>query len=141
MRLHRYVSSNRFHNNSIDVVDFRTVDFREVERLVDDSYFVPSTEAVKRIRNLGNQSLEGQYDSQASIDSGITPHYVRHPSRDIVEVVKFTQALYAKVEKSLQNDISEAQRKSLEKQKSELEKTRIHLAELEKLSKDVNIEV
>lgn len=141
MRFHRYTSSNRFHNNSINVVDLRTVDYREVERLVDDSYFVPSTEAVKRIRNLGNQPLEGQYDSQASLDSGITPHYVRHPSRDIVEVVKFTQALYDKVEKSLQNDISEAQRKSLEKQKTELEKTKLHLVELERLSNDLKVEV
>lgn len=141
MRSHRYLSINRFHNNSIGVVDSRTVDYREVERLVDDSYFVPSTEAVKRIRNLGNQSLEGQYDSKASLDSGITPHYVRHPSRDIVEVMKFTQSLYDKVEKSLQNDISDAQRKSLEKQKTELEKTKLHLVELEKLSKDVKSEV
>lgn len=141
MRTHRYLSANRFHSNSIASVDFRTVDFREVERLVDDSYFVPSTEAVKRIRNLGNQSLEAQYDSALSLQTGITPHYVRHPSRDIVEVMKFTKALYDKVEKSLQGDISEAQRKSLEKQKTELEKTKIHLAELEKLSKDDKLEV
>lgn len=130
MRKKFYNSIARFVCNDIVEINSRLTSFSDVEELVDRSYFVPSTEAVKRIRNLGNLAMDSLYDSELAIKAGITPEFVRHPSRDIVEVQKFTDQLYQKVEQSLQNDLTVAQRKILENEKKSLEKTRIQLEQL-----------
>lgn len=127
MRRKQYLSANRFYNNSIALVDSRSVDYHEVPRLVDDSYFVPSTEAVKRIRNLGQQSLQSLYDSDLALKNNVTPEYVRHPSRDIVEVQRFTELAYAKVEDSLKKDISEHEKRRVQAEKDSLDKTKVQL--------------
>lgn len=140
MRRKHYLSANRFYNNSIGLVDSRSTDYHEVPRLVDDSYFVPSTEAVKRIRNLGQQNLQSLYDSDLALKNNATPEYVRHPSRDIVEVQRFTETAYAKVEDSLKKDISEHEKRRLQVEKDSLDKTKVQLDVILKDSEVVNKE-
>lgn len=98
------------------------IDYTNVESIVDDSYFVPSTEQVKRISR--SHPMKGLYDSPVSLKAGIEPSYARHPSRDIVELQRFNEALYARIEKALQSDLEEAQRKTLENEKKRLDETR-----------------
>lgn len=124
MRKKYYNSVSRFTCNDIVEINSRVVSFSDVSELVDRSYFVPSTEAVKRIRNLGNSSMETLYDSDFAIKHGLTPEYVRHPSRDIVEVQRFTESAYAKVEESLKHDISSHEKKRLQAEKQALEQTK-----------------
>lgn len=135
MRYFKYDSLSPYSENTRSLHDERFgVDYTKVERIVDDSYFVPSTEQVKRISR--SHPMKGLYDSPASLEAGIEPSYARHPSRDIVELQRFNEALYARIEKALQSDLEEAQRKTLEKEKKRLDEARsvMSILEQEKVS-------
>ena len=114
---------NRFGNNTMSEHNELTVSYRNVKPIVDKSFYIPSSEAVKRIQRKNEASHVGSYDSEESLKLGLEPSWVRHPSRDIVEVKEFTSQLYSRIEKALQNDLSEAQKKTLEAEKLRVAET------------------
>lgn len=117
----------RFGYNTINVHDDRTISYRNIKPIVDKSFYVPSSEAVKRIQRKNEISHVGSYDSEESLKLGLEPSWARHPSRDIVEIKNFTSELYSRIEASLKKDLTEAQRKTLEAEKERVSETQKHI--------------
>lgn len=142
MRIFRYDGRiyDRFGQNEVRHLDaLRFEDYTGIESLADDSYFVPSTEAVKRIGRANGHAYKGLYDSDASLEAGIEPSYARHPSRDIVELVRFNERMYARIEEALKLDLTDAQRRTLEKQKNEMDKVQKTLQVLQNVEKQQEV--
>lgn len=144
MRIFRYDGRvfSRFGQNTVQNLDcLRFEDYTGVKSLTDDSYFVPSTEAVKRIGRANGHAFKGLYDTEASLDAGIEPSYARHPSRDVVELVRFNERMYARIEEALKQDLSDAQRRTLEHQKAEMDKVQRTIQILQNIEKQQDVSV
>lgn len=123
MNFRRYTSHNGFCANNIVDVDFVFhPDFSKVERIVDDSHFVPSVELAKRIGRSA-ASYKGLYDSETALQHGLDASYARRPGRDIVELQRFNESLYRRIEESLKADLTEAQRKTLLAEQKRIKET------------------
>lgn len=123
MIFRRYTSHSGFGaNNVVDVDLVFHPDFSKVDRIVDDSHFVPSVELAKRIGRSA-ASYKGLYDSDAALQHGLDASYARRPGRDIVELQRFNESLYQRIEESLKSDLSEAQRKTLLAEQKRIKET------------------
>lgn len=94
---------------SPDVVDLPPnfdVRFKFDAPLVDDSYYVPSSEAVKTVDRLKtNSSVQGVYDFPNGRDTGSSAMLVRKRGLDVTEVAAIADVLRDTAETSLERDL------------------------------------
>ena len=120
-------------DNEICVCDEKTnQDFGE--SVADDSFYVPESELVKRLRQgvTYGQALQGLYDFADGKDSGIAVPVDRYPGIDRAEVSEFVRRKEAEAKESFEKDVKAAA------EKTAAEKAAAEKAAAENVSTDSN---
>lgn len=100
-------------DNEICVCDEKTnQDFDE--SVTDDSFYVPESELVKRLRQgvTYGQALQGLYDFADGQDTGFAVPIDRYPGIDRAEVSEFLRQKEAEAKESFEKDLKAASEKS-----------------------------
>lgn len=126
VKLHRYSSFSRFHNNEIVEIEVvSNTDFGE--SITDDSYYVPNSEAVKRIRAMQGLALSTAiYDDVKDLKNpDKLDIYARQKGRDMAEVSTHINNLQISLDKNLKKDMDNYKSKlKAEQDKVVLEKAK-----------------
>lgn len=103
----------RMEENTVSSVDPLTLirtDYSDVEEIVDDRYFVPSSASVSG----RSRSYQGLYDSSEVLKDSTASRLnarLRHPSTDVTEASSTVAQLKRLTIEYLDNDVKEANKK------------------------------
>lgn len=126
IKLHRYSSFCRFHNNNIvETAVVSNTNFGD--SITDDSYYVPNSEAVKRIRAMQGLALSTVlYDDVKDLKNpDKLDIFARQKGRDIAEVSTHINNLQVSLDKNLKKDMDNYKSKlKAEQDKVVLEKAK-----------------
>lgn len=106
IKLNRYSSFSRFHNNEIVETEIVcNTDFGD--SITDDSYYVPNSEAVKRIRAMQGLALStALYDDVKDLKNpDKIDIFARQKGRDMAEVSTHINNLQVSLDKNLKKDM------------------------------------
>lgn len=101
----RYSSFNAFESVIEDYDDSKINGCFDVS-VTDDSFFVPESELIKRLRNgvTYGQALQGAYDFVDGKDTGINVPIDRHKGIDIAEVTEYAREVENNAKEKLQKE-------------------------------------